>query len=151
MKGLPGFLAWFGLKCSSLVGINKGTSGRTACHAVGYVQHPSVSSSNTLIERTPNVCFELFHFQKNQPLSHYDYDSTPNPHLPIKLFQDHLLADAGASLRWNLDCRAARVKRPTVLPSLGSNDDLFLRLVWAPGSFDKDLAACSKNVFLEAF
>ena len=60
LKGKPGFLAWFAIKCSSFVAVNAGTSGRTACSPVGFLEHVSVRIANTLLERTAfysGICF----------------------------------------------------------------------------------------------
>ena len=52
MKGAPGFMAWFAIKCSSFVAVNAGTSARSACAAVGFLEHASVRLANCLLERT---------------------------------------------------------------------------------------------------
>jgi len=46
------FAAHFGIKCSSLCRVNKGTSMRSACSSEGYVGHVSVLISNKLLDRT---------------------------------------------------------------------------------------------------
>ena len=52
LKLLPGGMVHFGMKCSSFCGMNKGTSGRSACASVGYLGHPSVRAANLMLERT---------------------------------------------------------------------------------------------------
>ncbi len=53
MKGKPHeFLAWFGIKCSTWVGINAATSLRAACSSVGDTSKPSVLEGNAMLERT---------------------------------------------------------------------------------------------------
>lgn len=52
----------YGLKCSSLSKMNRGTSRRSPCASYGYTEYPSVILGNTLIERTDcswtgNYCF----------------------------------------------------------------------------------------------
>ena len=49
--------AHFGIKCSSFCGMNKGTSRRSACSSVGYVERASVAYSNKLLERTDRQWF----------------------------------------------------------------------------------------------
>ena len=44
-------ISWFGLKCSSLCAMNRGTSERSACNSTGNPAKPSVASSNMMIER----------------------------------------------------------------------------------------------------
>lgn len=46
-----GFLAHFGLKCSSFVSINAGTSSRSVCSSVGDTRFPSVRTANCLASR----------------------------------------------------------------------------------------------------
>ena len=56
LKQCPGdCITWFGLKCSSLCGMNRGTSERCASDAMGNTSRPSVAQSNTMIERTSVV------------------------------------------------------------------------------------------------
>lgn len=56
MKGMElDLLSWFGIKCSSLVAVNSGTSKRSACNSIG-LSCPSVDESNTLLERTICLC-----------------------------------------------------------------------------------------------
>ena len=45
-------MVWFGIKCSSWVGINRGTSSRSACNPYGNFQYKSVADSNQMLERT---------------------------------------------------------------------------------------------------
>ncbi|CAE7942344.1 unnamed protein product [Symbiodinium necroappetens] len=45
-------LVHFGIKCGSFCGLNRGTSGRSACTPYGNIWHPSVIASNKLLERT---------------------------------------------------------------------------------------------------
>ena len=45
------FLATFAMKCSSFVMVNRGTSQRSACNAIGNLLAPSVVYSNKLLER----------------------------------------------------------------------------------------------------
>ena len=57
-------LSWFGIKWSSLVAVNSGTSKRSACNSIG-LSCPSVDESNTLLERTEEhmcqpLCFLFF-------------------------------------------------------------------------------------------
>ena len=49
---LDGFLAHAGLKCSSWVPVNRGTSSRAACCSIGDMSQPSVVSSNCMTSRT---------------------------------------------------------------------------------------------------
>lgn len=46
------FISWFGIKCSSFVSINAGTSKRSKCNSIG-LPCASVIESNLLLERTP--------------------------------------------------------------------------------------------------
>lgn len=56
LRGKPGhFIAWFAIKCSSLCGMNRGTSMRSACNSMGDESKPSVAQSNCMIERTPGL------------------------------------------------------------------------------------------------
>ena len=48
--------AHFGIKCSSMCSMYRGTSGRSVCASLGYLLHASVAYSNKLLERTLN-CF----------------------------------------------------------------------------------------------
>ena len=53
MKGKANnFLAWFGIKCSSWVAVNAGTSKRTICSSTGDRAMKSVREANQLLERT---------------------------------------------------------------------------------------------------
>lgn len=63
MKGMElDLLSWFGIKCSSLVAVNSGTSKRSACNSIG-LSCPSVDESNTLLERTEeHMCQPLCFF-----------------------------------------------------------------------------------------
>ena len=45
-------LTWFGIKCSSWVAVNVGTSWRSACASTGDVLKTSVRESNCMLERT---------------------------------------------------------------------------------------------------
>ena len=47
-----GFLTHAGLKCSSWVPVNRGTSSRAACCSIGDMSQPSVVSSNCMTSRT---------------------------------------------------------------------------------------------------
>lgn len=47
-----GFLAHFGLKCSTWTSVNAGTSSRSACSSVGNCNHPSVREGNCLGSRS---------------------------------------------------------------------------------------------------
>lgn len=49
---VEGFLTHAGLKCSSWVPVNRGTSSRAACCSIGDMSQPSVVSSNCMISRT---------------------------------------------------------------------------------------------------
>lgn len=51
------FIAWFGIKCSSFIGINSGTSKRCKCSSVGNTSAPSVVLSNGLLDRTNQLAF----------------------------------------------------------------------------------------------
>ena len=42
----------FAIKCSSWTSINQGTSQRAFCSSIGFDQYESVSSANTMVERT---------------------------------------------------------------------------------------------------
>lgn len=56
------FGAHFGLKCSSLSKMNRGTSRRSECSSLGHLDYVSVKTGNMLIERTLLFlcfCFEL--------------------------------------------------------------------------------------------
>ena len=46
------FGAHFGLKCSSLSKMNRGTSRRSECSSLGHLEYVSVKTGNLLIERT---------------------------------------------------------------------------------------------------
>ena len=57
----PGFLVVLATKCSSMVGINVGTSGRSKCNSTGLLHVKSVLISNALTERTAcMVCYACF-------------------------------------------------------------------------------------------
>ncbi|CAE7261921.1 unnamed protein product [Symbiodinium sp. CCMP2592] len=47
-----GFVAWFGIKCSSWSSMNRGTSKRCPCSSVGDPTKPSVIEANMMLERT---------------------------------------------------------------------------------------------------
>jgi len=51
------FIAWFGIKCSSFIGIKSGTSKRCKCSSVGNTSAPSVVLSNGLLDRTNQLAF----------------------------------------------------------------------------------------------
>ena len=53
------FISWFGIKCSSFTGVNRGTSKRSASNSTGDSNMPSVRESNALLER-----IEIFGFQQ---------------------------------------------------------------------------------------
>lgn len=46
------FACHFGIKCSSFSKMNVGTSRRSACDALGYLEYMSVQLGNILCERT---------------------------------------------------------------------------------------------------
>ena len=48
---LEGWLAHFGLKCSSWTAVNSGTSSRSACSAIGNTDYKSVRDANSLGSR----------------------------------------------------------------------------------------------------
>lgn len=48
------FASHFGIKCASFSKMNVGTSRRSACSAIGFVEYESVKLANTLLERTGN-------------------------------------------------------------------------------------------------
>lgn len=50
-------VAWFAMKCSSLVHMNSGTSRRSPCDAAGNLDAPSVSYTNALLERV--ICLMM--------------------------------------------------------------------------------------------
>ena len=52
LRAKPSALCHFELKCSSFVGMSKGTSRRRANSSIGYLGHPSVKYSNFFLERT---------------------------------------------------------------------------------------------------
>ena len=54
------FATHFGLKCSSLSKMNRGTSFRSPCASLGYYGYPSVSMANMLIERTPSSLYKTY-------------------------------------------------------------------------------------------
>lgn len=55
-------MAWFGIKCSSFTGVNRGTSKRSASNSTGDTAMPSVVESNGLLERINGI--EIFRFQE---------------------------------------------------------------------------------------
>ena len=56
MKGRRGqFLTWFGIKCSTWVAINAGTSRRAVCASMGDTSVASVAEGNKMLERTFNL------------------------------------------------------------------------------------------------
>ena len=53
MKGRArDFIAWFGIKCSTWVSVNSGTSCRSASSSIGDVSKASVREGNAMLERT---------------------------------------------------------------------------------------------------
>lgn len=58
------FACHFGIKCSSLCKMNKGTSKRSACSSVGYTEYVSVQLGNTLLERTGNWHIIINHWME---------------------------------------------------------------------------------------
>ena len=44
-------MAWFGIKCSSWVAMNRGTSLRSACDSVGNIAAQSVRAANMMADR----------------------------------------------------------------------------------------------------
>ena len=46
------FLSFFAIKCASWTSINAGTSNRSPCASIGFDEYASVSSSNSMLERT---------------------------------------------------------------------------------------------------
>ena len=57
------FLAWFGIKCSTWVSINQGTSMRSICSSVGDGRKPSVAEGNSMLERRIYVDPKSFEFR----------------------------------------------------------------------------------------
>ena len=53
------FACHFGIKCASFSKMNVGTSMRSPHASIGFVDYPSVSTANMLLERTGSVslCF----------------------------------------------------------------------------------------------
>ena len=45
-------LIHFAIKCASFCSLNRGTSKRSACAAIGYLAYNSVTYANHLLERT---------------------------------------------------------------------------------------------------
>lgn len=63
-------ITWFGIKCSSFTGVNRGTSKRSACNSIGDTNAPSVNYSNGLLERTAHGYHYVTPLQPNQfPMS----------------------------------------------------------------------------------
>ena len=62
MRGdsVEGWLAHFGLKCSTWTAVNAGTSGRSACSSIGNTDHPSVREGNCLGSRIFAFAFMPF-------------------------------------------------------------------------------------------
>lgn len=56
----PGFLVVLATKCSSWVGINVGTSGRSKCGSIGLEKHRSVVMANGMAERSGWVLLYFF-------------------------------------------------------------------------------------------
>lgn len=53
LKGkMEGFVAWYGIKCSSWTQVNVGTSSRSACASLGDCSKMSVLEANKMLERT---------------------------------------------------------------------------------------------------
>lgn len=53
LKGkMDQLMVWFGIKCSSWIGVNVGTSGRSPCNPFGRYWYKSVGDANTMLERT---------------------------------------------------------------------------------------------------
>ncbi len=50
------FLAWFGIKCSTWVAVNAGTSKRCVCNSIGDLFVASVAQGNKMLERTDLGC-----------------------------------------------------------------------------------------------
>lgn len=85
MKGKPwNFLAWFGIKCSTWVGVNAGTSWRSACSSIGDFCKLSVRQGNQMLERTSE-------FKKQNTFHHWCcYVLWKHPSTYI-IFQNHVL------------------------------------------------------------
>ncbi len=55
-------LVWMGIKCSSWIGVNVGTSGRSPCNPYGRYWYKSVCDANTMLERTMFSDLSFFHY-----------------------------------------------------------------------------------------
>ena len=123
LKGKPGFMAWFAIKCSTFVAVNAGTSGRTACSPVGFLEHLSVQLSNCLLERT--AIYFLVVFNKLV----WQFDSVRFWIVlcwPYTCCQNNTPDHACASLRWGMGFGTARIVNPWVLSCLVDIDDFTL-------------------------
>ena len=119
MKGKPwNFVAWFGIKCSSWVGVNAGTSWRKACCSIGDFKKLSVRQANQMLERTPGfkkrnkrlfIIFVAMLFESILLPTIY-----PNAIFTFPL-QDDMPAGRGVRLSWGVVCGTTRVQRFRIL------------------------------------
>ena len=63
-RSCKGFVVMVATKCSTMVHVNSGTSGRSPCAAIGNTWHRSVSQGNRMAERTQGLkaCHIMFNF-----------------------------------------------------------------------------------------
>lgn len=54
-------ITWLGIKCSSFIGLNVGTSGRSPSNPYGNWHFPSVLQSNMLLERSHAMFSGIWH------------------------------------------------------------------------------------------
>ena len=54
-------ITWLGIKCSSFIGLNVGTSGRSPSNPYGNWHFPSVRQSNMLLERSHAMFSGIWH------------------------------------------------------------------------------------------
>ena len=71
-------LVHFGIKCSSFCGLNRGTSGRSACSSLGFTGHSSVVYSNKMLERT-GCCIHNIRTSTPEPLQPHNLKKGKDP------------------------------------------------------------------------
>ena len=122
--GSGGFVH-FGLKCSSLVLMNRATSGRTACSSVGNADFPSVSYSNKLLERSLRSSIVVYirgqlrtHKILSKPIYSFNppIQSLKKPIYTPSLLKDNPPRNAGHMPRCCVDPGTAHKFCPGVLP-----------------------------------
>ena len=119
MKGRRGhFLTWFGIKCSTWVAINSGTSRRSICASMGDTSIPSVAEGNKMLERTPklNPCW-MASIGIIRHLSESSFIA--GSHLNPTSLQDSMPRGPRHSLPRGVDCGAARKFSDGILSDLG--------------------------------